>query len=81
MACTYLITVDPVTGAGTEVGPTGVEGFTDSFPGFDRAMDMSFRNSDETLFAYTFDNDGLATVNIYGRDGGAGRGQQPGRQR
>ena len=38
-----LMTIDPVTGAGTEVGPLG-SGFN--------VQDMSFRNSDNKLFAY-----------------------------
>jgi len=60
-----LITIDPVTGAGTEVGPTGLESFKDSNTfgdGFDTASDISFRNSDNKLFAFTYDNFGLATV-------------------
>ena len=60
-----LITIDPATGSGTEVGPTGVEFLTDVTPGRkDTATDLSFRNSDGALFAYTFDNDGLATVDL-----------------
>lgn len=39
-----LLTIDPCTGVGTEIGPTGVS----------RQMtDMSFRNSDHVLFAYS----------------------------
>jgi len=41
-----LITIDPTSGAGTEVGPTGS---TDKNP------DLSFRNSDNTLYAFVFD--------------------------
>jgi hypothetical protein len=62
-----LMTIDPQTGAGTEVGPTGLEFFSDSITfgtGFDTATDISFRNVDDTLFAYTFDNDGLATTDV-----------------
>ena len=61
-----LITIDPFTGLGTEVGTTGVELFTDGTfgSGFDTAAGISFRNFDSTLFAYTFDNDGLATTDI-----------------
>jgi hypothetical protein len=47
-----LITINPATGAGTEVGPLG-SGFN--------VQDMSFRNSDATLFAYI--EGSLYTVN------------------
>jgi uncharacterized repeat protein (TIGR01451 family) len=40
-----LITIDPCTGIGTEVGPTGIEGL-----GFINTLDLSFRPSDGTLF-------------------------------
>ncbi len=59
-----LITIDPETGIGTEVGPTGVESLDGLFQGSDTAPDISFRNSDNTLFAYTFPGDGLATINL-----------------
>ena len=53
-----LLTIDPITGIGTEVGPTGVE-----FLGFgDTVADISFRNSDNTLFAYLEAGDGLGTI-------------------
>jgi hypothetical protein len=53
-----LITIDPCTGAGTEVGPTGVEmlGFGDTM------SDISFRNSDGALYAYLEASDGVGTV-------------------
>ena len=38
-----LITIDPATGAGTEVGPTGMSA---------QITDLSFRPSDNTLFAF-----------------------------
>ncbi len=59
-----LISIDTDTGAGTEVGPTGVESLDGLFQGSDTAPDISFRNSDNTLFAYTFPGDGLATIDL-----------------
>src|SRR5262249_54909817 len=55
-----LITIDPVTGAGTKIGPTGVErlGFGDTI------SDISFRPSDGVLFAYLEAGDGLGTINL-----------------
>lgn len=55
-----LLTIDPCTGAGTELGPTGIEALT-----FTRIMDISFRHSDGTLFAFLFGTPGaeLATIN------------------
>ncbi len=55
-----LITINPASGAGTEVGPTGS---TDKNP------DLSFRNSDNTLYAFVFDFFGgtphsLGTIDI-----------------
>ena len=58
-----LITIDPLTGAGTEVGPTGVESLEGPFP-FNTAADLSFRDSDNKLFAYTFPGDALATLDL-----------------
>jgi hypothetical protein len=53
-----LITIDPATGAGTEVGPTGIEAL-----GFGaRVSDVSFRNSDGELFAYVEQGDGVFTI-------------------
>lgn len=43
-----LVAIDPATGAGTEIGPTGFSGNT---------SDVSFRNSDGVLFAYDALND------------------------
>ncbi|HZM91330.1 MAG TPA: Ig-like domain-containing protein [Blastocatellia bacterium] len=54
-----LLTINTATGAGTAIGPTGVEnlGFGDS------VSDLSFRNSDGVLYAYLEAGDGLGTVN------------------
>jgi hypothetical protein len=53
-----LITIDPATGLGTEIGPTGIEGF-----GFGvRVSDVSFRTSDGVFFAYVEQGDGLFTI-------------------
>ena len=51
-----LITINPVTGAGTEVAFIGNEAGT--FP------DMSFRPSDNTLFAWCECSDDLYTINL-----------------
>lgn len=62
-----LLSINTTTGAGTEIGPTGLESFTDGLRfggGFDSSTDLTFRNSDNTLFSYTFDNDGLSTVDL-----------------
>lgn len=74
-----LITVDPVTGVGAEVGPTGVAFLAGPFAGLDTASDISFRSEDNTLFSYTFPGDGLATIDLesgamtqVGIDSGAG---------
>ena len=60
-----LITINPSTGAGTEVGPTGVDGVVGTVGG---PKDMSFRNSDGTLFGYRWDCDefgfSLMTFNL-----------------
>lgn len=60
-----LITIDSLTGAGTEVGPTGVRFLPGPLQGCcDTASDISFRNSDNVLFSYTFPGDGLATIDL-----------------
>ena len=62
-----LLSINTTTGAGTEIGPTGLESFTDGLRfggGFDSSTDLTFRNSDNTFFSYTFDNDGLSTVDL-----------------
>ncbi len=59
-----LITIDPSTGMGTEVGPTGVEFFNGIFGGFNTFSDISFRPSDGTLFGMSFPGEGLATVDL-----------------
>lgn len=46
-----LITLNTLTGVGTEVGPTGIESFPR--PGFTMA-DITFRPSDNTLFGWNF---------------------------
>jgi uncharacterized repeat protein (TIGR01451 family) len=54
-----LLTIDPCTGAGTEVGPTNVTG-----TGFgDVLADISFRRADGVLFAYIESGDALGTIN------------------
>lgn len=53
-----LITINTTTGAGTEVGPTGISG---------AVSDISFRPSDGVLFAYDASNDPehtLYTINV-----------------
>ena len=54
-----LITINTTTGAGTEIGPTGVEnlGFGDTI------SDISFRHSDGVLYAYLEAGDGLGVIN------------------
>jgi uncharacterized repeat protein (TIGR01451 family) len=53
-----LLTIDPCTGAGTEVGPTNVVG-----TGFgDVLADISFRRADGVLFAYIEGGDALGTL-------------------
>jgi hypothetical protein len=54
-----LITINTATGAGTEVGLTGVEtlGFGDTI------SDISFRHSDGALYAYLEAGDGLGVIN------------------
>jgi CSLREA domain-containing protein len=67
-----LITINPFTGAGTEVGPLGSGG---------NVQDISFRNSDSTLFAF-FSQRTLGTINastgaltsIGGSGSGSGNG-------
>lgn len=55
-----LITIDPVTGAGTEVGLTGVE----VLPSGLTVSDISFRNSDHAMYAYLKPGDGVGTIKI-----------------
>jgi hypothetical protein len=55
-----FLTIDPKTGRGTKIGPTGVESL-----GFgDGVADISFRPSDGVLFAYLEAGDGLGTINL-----------------
>ncbi|MCB1032873.1 MAG: hypothetical protein KDD47_03455, partial [Acidobacteria bacterium] len=55
-----FLTIDPATGAGSEIGPTGVEtlGFGDTI------SDISFRPSDGVLFAYLEAGDGLGVIDL-----------------
>ncbi len=53
-----LIAIDPATGAGNEIGPTGLP-----FPGpLVAESDISIRHSDGTIYAYLEPNDGVATI-------------------
>jgi WD40 repeat protein len=52
-----LLTIDPVTGVGTAVGPTGVEGL-----GFDTVTDLAFRNGDSRLYVYFGPGDTAGTL-------------------
>jgi len=53
-----LITIDPATGAGTEVGPTGVGAFQIG----SNFSDISFRESDGTLFGFVESGNGVVTL-------------------
>ena len=55
----WLRRINPETGVGTEIGPTGVEtlGFGDTI------SDISFRSSDGVLFAYLEAGDALGVIN------------------
>jgi hypothetical protein len=53
-----LITIDPATGAGTEVGPTGVGAFQVGF----NLSDISFRESDGTLFGFVESGNGVVIL-------------------
>jgi hypothetical protein len=59
-----LITVDTTTGVGTEVGPTGVEGFSGIFGGTDTFTDISFRPSDGMLFGFGLPGESIATIDL-----------------
>ena len=52
-----LLTVDPETGAGMEIGPTGVEVLE-----FQTVTDLAFRNADNTLYAYFGPGDSVGTL-------------------
>jgi hypothetical protein len=56
-----LLRIDPATGAGTEVGPTGVlaTGFGNTF------SDLSFRPSDNKLYAYIESGDGVGVIDAF----------------
>jgi uncharacterized repeat protein (TIGR01451 family) len=72
-----LITIDPCSGAGTEVGATNIEivNFNSSSP------DISFRNSDGKLFAYLMLERDLATIDIVtGRASAVGSTSAAGRE-
>ncbi len=53
-----LVIIDLITGAATEVGPLGPTGFGTT------VADVSFRNSDDKLYAYLEAGDGLGTIDI-----------------
>ncbi len=53
----YLLIINPATGKATEIGEINNEDFQ-------RVPDMSFRNSDNKLFAWDEDVDRLATIDI-----------------
>ena len=59
-----LITIDPFTGVGTEVGPTGVEAFSGIFQGSNIFTDISFSSLDGLLYGFSLPGEGLATINI-----------------
>lgn len=52
-----LIAIDPATGAGNEIGPTGIAGF-----GFATEPDIAQRDSDGGIYAYLDLGDGVATI-------------------
>jgi hypothetical protein len=52
-----LLTIDPVTGAGTEIGPTGVEALE-----LYTVTDLAFRHADDTLYAYFVPGDHVGTL-------------------
>jgi parallel beta-helix repeat protein len=54
-----LLTIDPMTGAGTAVGLTGAEGL-----GFDTVTDLSFRNGDNRLYVYFGPGDTVGTLDL-----------------
>lgn len=59
---TVLLTIDPSTGVGTEVGVIPPHSF--GLPGQGSAIsDIAFRHSDGALFAYLEPRDGLGTIN------------------
>ena len=59
-----LFTVDTATGVGTEVGPTGVEGFNGIFGGANTFSDISFRPSDGALFGFGVPGESLVNINL-----------------
>jgi hypothetical protein len=66
-----LITVDTTTGVGTEVGPTGVEGFSGIFGGADTFTDISFNPTDGKLFGFGLPGESIAII-----DSGTGAASQ-----
>jgi len=52
-----LIAIDPATGAGNEIGPTGLP-----LGGSDAVSDISIRHSDGTIYAYLEPGDDVATI-------------------
>ncbi len=63
-----LITIDPFTGVGTEVGPTGVEDFSGIFQ-VNTFTDISFSSLDGLLYGFSLPGEGLATINIITGEG------------
>lgn len=53
-----LLTIDPLSGSGIEVGPTNI----DIFELEETISGMSFRNSDDTLFAFIEGSNRLVTI-------------------
>jgi hypothetical protein len=54
-----LLTIDPVTGAGTAIGPTGVEAL-----GLHTVTDLTFRHADQVLYAYLATGDAVGTIDL-----------------
>ena len=63
-----LLIINPSTGVGTEIGPTGVVDFAGVFsgtPSFEGVFsDLSFRPSDHTLFGFSFPGQWVATIDL-----------------
>jgi len=63
-----LLTINPSTGVGTEIGPTGVvdfEGVGDNLEFFEGIFsDLSFRPSDNMLFGFGFPGNWVATIDL-----------------
>jgi hypothetical protein len=59
------MTINLSTGVGTEIGPTGTDGFqgAGSQPS-GQITDISFRPSDQTLFAWAYPGEWVATIDV-----------------